>query len=108
MRMSYDKKYRESVLGFIDKGNTIKAAHQLFGVGTTTIKEWKRLRRETGSLESRPLNREGHKLAADRLEAFISENPDSYQHEVAEQFGCTQPAVHYALKRLNMTRKKNC
>jgi transposase len=105
--MSYDRKFREKVLYFIDKGNTIKSAHELFGVGTTTIKEWKKLRRETGGLANRPLKRSGRKICLERLEAYIAKSPDSYQNEVAELFGCTQPAVHYALKRLNMTRKKN-
>jgi len=105
--MSYDKKIRESVLEFIDKGNTQEAAHKLFGVGTTTIKEWKKLKRETGNLEARPLNRKGRKICAKELEAYIAECPDSYQSETAEHFGCTQPAVHYALKRLSITRKKN-
>ena len=105
--MSYDKKFRESVLDFIDKGNTQEAAHKLFGVGTTTIKEWKKLKLETGNLEVRPLNRKGRKICAEELESYIAEYPDSYQNEAAEHFGCTQPAVHYALKRLNLTRKKN-
>jgi transposase len=105
--MSYDKKFRESVLDFIDKGNTQETAHKLFGVGTTTIKEWKRLKHETGSLEARPLDRKGRKICAEELETYIAEHPHSYQNETAEHFGCTQPAVHYALKRLNITRKKN-
>jgi len=105
--MSYDTRFRKKVLDFIDKGNTIKTAHELFGVGTTTIKEWKKLKRATGSLANRPLKRNSRKICLERLESHISESPDSYQSEVAELFGCTQPAVHYALKRLNLTRKKN-
>jgi len=105
--MSYDKRFRERVLDFIDRGNTQEAAHKLFGVGTTTIKEWKKIKLETGNLEARPLNRKGRKIRVEELETYIAEHPDSYQNEAAEHFGCTQPAVHYALKRLNLTRKKN-
>ena len=95
------------MIEYIDKGHTIKEAHELFGIGTTTIKEWKKLRKETGKLEKRPLVRKGRKICLDRLKTYVTENPDSYQNEVAELFDCTQPAVHYALKRLKMTLKKN-
>ena len=105
--MGYDKKFREKVMEYIDKGNTIKATHELFGVGTTTIKEWKKLRNETGKLENRPLNRKNRKICPERLMLHITDNPESYQKETAELFGCTQPAIHYALKRLKITRKKN-
>ena len=105
--MAYDKKYREKVLQYISKGHSVREAHEVFGVGTTTIKEWKKLKHETGNLETRPLNRKGRKICAGELESYIAEHPDSYQNEAAEHFGCTQPAIHYALKRLNITRKKN-
>lgn len=105
--MGYDKRYREKVLEHIDKGHTIEETHKLFGVGTTTIKEWKKLRRETGELENRPLDRKSRKICPERLKAYLAEKPDNYQHEIAEVFGCTQAAVCIALKRLGMTRKKN-
>jgi len=105
--MSYDKKYREKVLEYIDRGHTLKEAHEVFEVGTTTIKEWKRLKKETGKLENRPLNRKHRKICPDLLKAYISENPDSYLREIAEVFNCTDAAVFYALKRLKITRKKN-
>ena len=105
--MSYDKKFREKVLNYIGKGHTIKEAHEVFEIGTTTIKEWKKLKKETGKLENRPLNRTNRKICPDRLIAYIAEHPDSYMSEIAEVFNCTQPAIFYALKRLKITRKKN-
>ena len=39
--MAYDVKLREKVLNYLGKGHTIKEAHKVFEVGTTTIKEWK-------------------------------------------------------------------
>jgi len=105
--MGYEKKFREKVLEYIAKGHTSKEAQETFGVGRTTIKAWKKLRKETGKLDNRPLVRKSRKICLERLKSYITENPDSYQNEVAELFDCTQPAVHYALKRLNMTRKKN-
>ena len=105
--MAYDAKYRSQVLKYIGKGHTIQEAHEVFEVGTTTIKEWKKLEKETGKLEKRPLERKAPKLCPDQLKAYIKENPDSYQDEIAKVFNCTQSAVSYALKRLNLTHKKN-
>ena len=106
-KVGYDKKFREAVLNYIEKGHTIQEAHEVFEVGTTTIKEWKKLKKETGALENRPLNRTNRKICPDRLKAYIAEHPDSYLSEIAEVFNCTCSAVHYALKRLKITRKKN-
>ena len=105
--MAYDRKFREKVIDFIVNGNSIQKAHEVFGVGTTTIKEWKKLQAETGSLENRELNRQASKLRSDLLEAYVTEKPDSYQDEIAKEFNCTQSAVSYALKRLKLRRKKN-
>jgi len=105
--MAYDRKYREKVLNYIAKGHTIQEAHEVFEVGTTTIKEWKKLQRETGKLEKRELNRKPTKICHDRLEAYITEHPDSYLRELAAEFNCANSTMFYALRRLKMTRKKN-
>jgi len=105
--MAYDAKYRGKVLRFIGKGNTIQKAHEVFEVGITTIKEWKKLQKETGKLEKRPLERKPIKICPDRLKAYIETNPDSYLEEIAEVFNCTPQAIFYALKRAKITRKKN-
>ena len=105
--MAYDIKFREQVLKFIDNGYTIKEAHELFGVGTTTIKGWKKLRKETGKLEKRPLKRNHKKICPKLLKVYITQNPDSYLIEIADIFNCSPQAVYSALKRLNLRRKKN-
>jgi len=105
--MAYSVKFREQVMKFIDNNHTIHEAHEVFEVGTTTIKRWKKLKEEKGTLENQPLNRKATKLCPEQLKAYVSEKPDSYQSEIAEVFSCTQSAVSYALKRLQLTRKKN-
>ena len=105
--MAYDKKLRETVLNYIGKGHTIREAHEVYEVGTTTIKEWKKLKRETGKLEKRPLNRKSRKVDPVKLEAYINAHPDSYLHEIAEAFNCHKTTIFYAFKRLKITRKKN-
>ena len=50
----YAADLRERLLGAIDAGLPQAEAAQLFGVGTTTIKRWKRQRRETGTRAPTP------------------------------------------------------
>jgi transposase len=105
--MAYDTKFRERVLNFIDKGHTAEEAHKVFDVGTTTIKQWKKLRKETGRLEKRPLERGHKKIDPVRLETYIAKHPDSYLREIADVFNCSDVAVLKALRRLQYSRKKN-
>lgn len=46
------------------------------------------------------------KIDEERLLKDIEEFPDAYQFERAERLMVTQPAIHYALKRLHITYKK--
>ena len=47
------------------------------------------------------------KVDMDKLKNDIKEFPDNYQWERAQRLGVGQPAIHYALKRLKITVKKN-
>ena len=104
--MSYSIKFREEVMNFIKAGHTIQKAHELFGVGTTTIKEWKRQQRETGKQEIKIRKRNPKKLDPVQLKTYVSEKPDSYMREIADEFKCSKSAVFKAFKRLDITRKK--
>ena len=105
--MAYEVRFREKVMKYIEQGHTIEEAHKVFEVGTTTIKEWKKLKKETGKLEKRALERKAAKICPNKLKAYIAENPDSYMREIAEVFNCTESAIFYAFKRLKISRKKN-
>ena len=94
-------------MDFIEEGHTVQEAHEIFKVGTTTLKEWKKLLKEQGTLEKRPLERKHKKICLAKLKAYMNENPDSYLRETAKEFDCTEQAIFYALKRLKITRKKN-
>lgn len=104
--MTYSLDFRTNVLRHIDIGSTIEVVSKLFSVGTTTIKNWKRLRAQTGKLEGsgRPCN--PYKIDADALRLYLKEHPDAFLNEIASHFGVTTPAIHTAMKRMNITRKK--
>lgn len=105
--MGYSVDLREKVMNYLDKGHTIKETSEVFEVGTTTIKEWKKLRAEKGSLSPRQHIRTSSKINSDHLVAYINKHPDSFLVEIAEVFNCTPQGIFYALKRLGITRKKN-
>jgi len=105
--MAYEKKFREKVIKFRRKGNSIAKTAEVFEVGTTTIKEWEKLEKETGCLEKRTLDRKFKKIDPQKLHAYIKSNPDAFLREIAEEFNCTDVAIFKAFKRLNISRKKN-
>ena len=106
--MAYDIKLREAVLKHLSKGNTIRDTAETFEISTFAIKSWRRLLRETGSLQDRPKAKERRHKKIDpvKLRAYYEENPDSYLHEAAAVFSCCINAISKARKRLNITRKK--
>ena len=105
--MTYSIDFREAVLSHIDSGASIESTSILFSIGTTTIKNWKRLRATTGKLAGfgRPCS--PYKIDSDKLKAYVKDHPDAFLNEIAEHFGVTSPAIHAAMKRLNITRKKS-
>ena len=62
--------------------------------------------KESGNLEKKALNRPHKKIASEKLRAYVEENPDAYQREMAEEFNRSVTAIQKALKRLGITRKK--
>ncbi|CJT20659.1 histidine triad protein D [Streptococcus pneumoniae] len=42
----------------------------------------------------------------DRLKNYLTDNPDAYLTEIASEFGCHPTTIHYALKAMGYTRKK--
>lgn len=66
------------MLRHIDNGGTLEGVSRLFSVGSTTIKNWKRLRAQTGKLEGsgRPCN--PYKIDADALKLYLKERPDAF------------------------------
>ncbi|MDR1522092.1 MAG: transposase [Streptococcaceae bacterium] len=73
-------------LSHLAKGHTYKEAHEELGVGITTIKEWKKLLNETGSLKQRPKERSTSKFHSEELKAYVSENPAATLKQISERF----------------------
>lgn len=105
--MAYPKKYRERVIEYIEEGNTKKKAIEVFKVSKSTLHEWINMKKTTGSVEKKELNRKPRKYFPERLNEIIEKTPDAYLSEIAEQIeGGTVSGVHDALKRAKITVKK--
>ena len=105
--MAYDVRYRTQVVKYLAEGHTQREAKEVFGVGTTTMKQWRKQWEETGSLAKKELHRCFKKIDPEKLKAYIQENPDAYLEEMAKVFSCSDTAIVKALKKLKITRKKN-
>jgi transposase len=102
--MAYSKDTREMVLTYHAKGHTYEEARAELGVGISTIKDWKRLLNETGSLEKRSKQRSASKFHSEELKTYVKEHPESTLEEIAEKFGGSTSGAHDALARVHGIR----
>lgn len=105
--MGYDIKYRQRVIDYLSEGHTEKEAAATFKVSTFTIWKWKIKLKESGTLETKKRKETWRKIDPEKLRKYVTEHPDAYQYEIAEAFEVRLYAIQRALKRLNITRKKN-
>ena len=101
--MTYSVDFREKVLQIRHKEKlSILKTAKLFGISPTTIVKWgKKLLPKAG--RDKPATR----IDMQALVNDVRENPDSYQYERANRLGVGTRTVGYALKRLQVTYKKN-
>jgi len=105
--MAYSEDYRKRVLDYLKEGHTQAEAQEVFKVGSTTIKEWKKLLLETGTLKQRARKRVARVYESSKLCAYIEEHPQALLKEIAEYFGGSISGANDALAREKITLKKN-
>jgi transposase len=112
---AYSMDLRERVVAACDQGGaTREQIAARFSVSVAWLRKLLRQRRQTGSIAPRP--RGGGRApafdaAADRrLRAAVRADDDATLRELAGAAGvaCCPSAVHRALRRLGITRKKSC
>jgi len=104
--MAYSIDTRKMVLNYLNNGHTYDQARKELGVGISTIKEWKKLQNETGSLEKRETQRFPTKFPCEELRTYVLEHPDATLEEIAKYFGGSTSGAHDALARQKLTFKK--
>ena len=102
--MSYSKDLRERVIAFVRSGGSKAEAARRFKVCRNRVYVWLSL----DNLEpKKPGPKKNHKVDPTALIDKITNNPDAQLKEIAEVFGVHYSTIHYALKRLKYSRKKN-
>jgi len=101
--MSYSLDFRKQVFKLKQKENlTFQDVSEKFGIPIRTLFRWQQ-RIEPKTKRNKPST----KIDMEALSKDVKDNPDAYQYERAKTFGVSQSAICYALKRLNISNKKN-
>jgi transposase len=117
MGWAYSVDLRECVVAAFDRtGMSDQEAAELFKIGEATVRRWKRLRRETGSLEPKKFGGGNPPRVAPEqyaaVRAIIEEKPDLTDQEVAWEFhrrtgrAVSRSSMNRVLLKLALTRKK--
>ncbi len=106
MAKPYSLDLRERVLQYLEQFPDRNKASRLFQVSRSTIFRWLYRKKKEGHVK--PLQR---KYAFKRIDdlaltQYIADHPDQFLAEIAKNFGVTPQSIFYALRRLNITRKK--
>jgi transposase len=101
--MAYSLDFRQRVFAYKEKHQlTFEQTSKHFDINIATLFRWKK-RLEPCVTRNRP----AIKVNMDALKKEIEDFPDDYQWERAKRLNVTQPSIHYALKRLKISVKKN-
>ena len=101
--MGYSLDFRRQVFKIKQKeGRTYQQTSERFGVTIRTLFRWAH-RMEPKTRRNKPST----KIDMEALKNDVMEHPDRYQYERANAFGVSQSAIFYALKRLEISNKKN-
>ena len=102
----YSIDFRKRAIAYMDEGHTGKELYEAFKIYPSTVNDWRKLLRETGSLEPQYPKEKKGKIDKKRLEQELERNPDMTLPELGKIFGCRKQSVHTALKKLKITYKK--
>jgi transposase len=101
--MTYSVCFRKKVLSYKNKHNlSIRVTAKHFEIGINSVVRWLE-KPEPAKTKSRP----SIKIPDDALRKDVEDYPDDFLYERAQRFGVTAAGIHLALKRLNLSRKKN-
>jgi transposase len=105
--MAYSTDFRKRAIAFMDEGHTGKELYSAFKVWPSEVNNWRKLLEETGSLKPKYRKTRLRKIDLEKLQQAVERKPDSYLKELAKPFDCSEQAVWAALKKLNITSKKD-
>jgi len=101
--MTYSLDFRERIMKIKEEEDlTFEKTSKRFGIGIRTLFRWQR------DIEPKTTrNKPATKIDMCKLKADVEKNPDAYLSERAEHFDVSISCIFYALKRLDISYKKN-
>ena len=104
--MAYSIDYIKRAVAYRQEGHTFTELRETFGIPSATYYDWEE-KLTSGYYEMQIKRERRRKIDKEALKQAVADKPDAFLKELAEQFGCTAPAVFYALEKLEISRKKN-
>ena len=101
--MTYSTDFRQLALQKIEQGLSVRQAAQEMGIVRATLRGWIKNPIPKGY----PKQRKCRKISREALLQDVAEYPDAYHDERAQRFGCSAAAIGKALKKWNISRKKD-
>jgi transposase len=100
--MTYSLDMRQQVLKIrSEEGLSMAKVAKRFGVGVASVMRWSK------NIEAIRKRNRSTKIDMEALKRDVEQYPEAYQHERAARLGVSDYCVWYALKRLDVTYKKN-
>lgn len=108
MSYGYSNDLREKVLRYHDRGYRQVEVCDVFEISRATLNNWL-TQRKLGDFSRRNMVvcKSPHKIDEQALREYISQQPDSYLHEIAAYFKVRDVGILKACRRLVISRKKN-
>ncbi|MDC9588362.1 IS630 transposase-related protein [Xenorhabdus sp. XENO-10] len=101
--MGYSLDFRKRVLAYKDKHSlTFEQTSAHFDISMRTLFRWSHKIAPCMTRDKPPT-----KISDEARIMDVKNYPDDYQWERAKRLGVAQSAIHYALKQLTITVKKN-
>lgn len=107
MARAYSIDLRERAVEHATESKNQTVTAKIFKVSRQTINEWVKRKNKHKNLHPKKAQGKPSKIDPQKLQSYVSRHPDSYLREIAKEFGVSLVAVHEALKRHKITRKKN-
>ena len=104
--MAYPVEMKQKVLELVSSLNSMNKVSILVDIPYNTISSWKKKVDNGESLEPQSGGVRRLKIDREKLKDYVDKNPDAYLREIAEEFNCSDSAIHYALKSIGYTLKK--
>lgn len=100
--MTYSLDLREAVISYINNGGSKVEATRLFNISRNTLYRWLGM----DDLHPKAHGLRNRKIDKEALAKHVEDYPDMFLRERAEAFGVHLSAVHYALKKMRIVKKR--